>query len=156
MIRAMFFMLIVLLGLTVFSGCGLQTSSPPKISEERIIEHLPITINDRFELTSGWHYYNYPYAKTDFSESELMIVHRAISSFEFYGNSHPWSDEGIAGMPPVLHAANEDQDHKIAIYFITHSNWGTIALAVFDEDPEIHKWFTMDSDAFDEITGLLR
>jgi len=159
MLKLILLITVIFLGVIALAGCRQQQSNPLEMSEVpegKISEYLPITLNDQFILTSNWLYYNYPYAKTYFTESELMIIHRALSSFLFYGFSHPWSDEGILGMPPVLYAMNEN--HKIAIYFITHPKWGYLALAIFEDgdDADIQKWFTMDSDAFWEITGLIR
>ena len=141
--------ILILLGLVLFVGCGQQH---PELPEGKISEYLPITLNDQFELTSLWHYYNYPYAKTDFTPSELMIIYRAISSFSFYGYSHPWQNAGIFGLPPFLNATSEE--HSSVISFIDHSQWGTIARAEIDNTSVL--WFTIDPDAYWEVIRLLR
>ncbi|MCL2356366.1 MAG: hypothetical protein FWC70_04280 [Defluviitaleaceae bacterium] len=140
----------------LLAGCNRQSSDSLEtydLPSGEISEYLPITLQDQFKLTSTWHYYNYPYAKTDFSESDLMVIYRAINSFCFYGFTHPWAEELRFGSPPVLHATNES--HKTAITFIWHEEWGSLAAAWFEDEPGLAKWFTMDCDAQHEIRALL-
>jgi len=140
-----------MIGLAVFAGCGRQSVNSYDGYENTISPYLPITLDNQFELTSFWNYYNYPYGKTDFSEAELMIVYRAISSLRYYGSSHPWQDEQLYGRPPFLIAKNES--YLTEVSFIMHPQWGALAVARVNDNPE--QWFTMDSDAYEEIVGLI-
>jgi len=123
------------------------------LPEGIISEYLPITLNDQFELSSHWRRHYYPHIKTQFTDTELMVIYRAISSFRFYGNNHPWAQEFYVGGAPLLNAVSEE--HNITILLIKSANWGTISLAIIDNDPETQMWFEMDSDAYDDIIGLI-
>jgi len=142
---------ITLLGLVIFTGCNGQQSDAPAMYEGAIIPYLPITMNDEFELTSGWLYHNYPYGKTEFTEAEAIIIYHAISSFVYYGPNHPWQDEQLYGVPPYLVAKNAD--YKTIVSLITHDRWGRLAVAVVNDEYEL--WFTVDPDAFDALLRLI-
>jgi len=150
MIKVIVSTIIITLGLITFKWYSLQQPEPPMIFVGGISEYLPITLNDDFELTSMWHYYNYPYGKTEFTGEELQIVYRAIKSFQYYGASHPYVDELFYGVPPFLIAQNDY--HKTVISFI-YSQWGTIASVLIDDAPE--QWFTVDPGAFHELLRLI-
>ena len=154
----MFFTAVALIGFAILAGCHRQPSyvsepqKQPILFEGGITRYLPITLGDQFELTSRWHYHNYPYGKTDFTEIEFNIVKRTISSFSFYGLNQPWGDEGRYGCPPILIATNED--YKTVINFIELDPWGTLALAQVNDGS--WQWFTVgDADAFRELLVLL-
>ena len=119
---------IMLLTLVFSAGCRRQPSDSPNMPVGRIIEYLPITLDDQFELTSAGLFHNYPYGKTEFTDAEALY-----------------------GSPPFLIAKSDA--HITRIYFIWHSQWGTLASATSDNIPQ--QWFTVETDAFHELTGLI-
>jgi len=151
MVKVIVLVVIILLGIVLLVGCIRQPSVMHNELEGKIIEYLPVTLDDQFELTSGMLYYHYPYGKTDFTEDELMLIYRAIKSFSFYGTSHPWSDEGYIGITPYLNVKNEN--HETVIFFITHPQWGYLAQALVDD--EHMQWFEIDSGAYYELVSLI-
>ena len=101
---------------------------------------MPITLDDQFRFTV----FADPREKTYFSEAELDILYRIISSFRPYGPLPPWGDEVLFGMRrPVLYVTNEN--HEITVVFF-RSQWGEVASALVDDEPV--QWFTVDPYAF--------
>jgi len=147
MIKRILFACAALIWSVFFSGCGRQTSDPSK----EISEYLPIMLNDHFTLSSIWHDNNYPYAKTDLSESDLMVIYRAISGFRPFGVNPPWGDEVIFGSQYILCSVSEV--HETRIIFTGHSQWGNFASVSINN--EFYQWFEVDSDAVDEIIRIL-
>jgi len=160
MIKRIFLIIISLVGITVLYACSAQAPEEHTVVMEysaqmpeknTISPYLPITRYDSFELTTRWLWHNYPYGKTDFTDSEFMILHNAISNLVYYGPTHPYQDEGLYGIPPFLIAKGDN--HETRVYFIIHSEWGTLATAIIDDEQML--WFTMDSDAYHEVVGLI-
>jgi len=151
MIKIIVFIIIILPGIVFFIGCSRQSSSLYDEVGGKIIEYLPITLSDQFELTSGMLYYHYPYGKSDFTEDERMLIYRTISGFRLYGTSHPWSNEGYIGILPYMIAKNEN--YVTTISFIAHPEWGYLAAAQVDDGFTV--WFEMDSDTYHELVGLI-
>ena len=148
MIKLIWISIVALLGLMLVAGCGRRSCDKPEVTEGAISEYLPITLQDQFRLTISW---AYPNEKTYFSETELDVLYRAISSFHPYGPKPPWGDEGLYGAPTFLYVTNEN--HEITIEFMPHSQWGMFVVVLIDDEPE--QWFTMEFDVFNEIVWLL-
>ena len=149
MIKLIWISIAALLGLMIVAGCGRRSGDKSEVIEGAISEYLPITLQDQFRLTISW---AYPNEKTYFTETELDVLYRAISSFHPYGPAPPWGDEVLFGMQrPILYVTNEN--HEITVVFF-YSQWGTLASVTVDDEPV--QWFTVDSDTLDEIVELLR
>ena len=143
-------MIVAIIGFMVFTGCNRQ-SYGYDLPEGRITEYLPVTLHDQFELSLNFN----PFEKRQFTNAELMIIYRAISSFRLYGYSHPYTNNPIfGGVHPTLRTTNEE--YSTSIFFIRHPDYGPLATAANPNgEQEIRKWFEVDADAFDEIRALL-
>lgn len=155
MAKVIIIVLTALVGLALLLGCNRQPAisahTEPLLFFEpfdgQIIEYLPITLNDRFELSAGW--FRRP-GKTDFTNQEFAIISSALESLTWYGYTHPYDNEQTYGGPIILHVTSEK--HETVISFISHSSWNNLAMAVIDNDPATRQWFTVDLEAFNALT----
>ena len=140
-----------LLTMIIFNGCSSQSDMHQEPVDEMhtISAYLPITIDDQFRLTVAW---RYPYAKTNFTESELLLIYNAIESLYPYGSDPPWGEVAIFGQLPILYSKNES--HKTVLHFAAHNQWGTFVQAFVDDLPG--QWFSVDAEAFGGIVDLMR
>ena len=152
-----------ILNLIIFTGCVSQSpqpSEPPVILltaiEDRISEYLPITAHDQFVLVYGASSPFTSLEKTDFTESELMIIHNAINNLQLYGYNSPLSNDKrfalIGGVFPYFYATNEY--HVTMFRFISYGELGFFVTAIIDGEPESIMWFKIDSEVVEKVEGI--
>jgi len=148
MIKVILLMIVVIVGLLVFTGCNRQSYD---LHGGRISEYFPITLQDQFELRFN----DNSFEKIQFTDAELMIVYRTISSFQFYGYNRPIANDHIilGVVHPALRIANEE--HNTIINFTTNPGYRSFASVLPNDELNILKWFEVDTDAFNEIRELL-
>ena len=140
--------------LLVFAACSTDYNDNPHdyeyLPKGPISEYLPITLEDQFRLGFLG---NYPIAKTDFTNAELMVIYNAVSSLYPFGSSPPWGDRVLYGIMwrPILHASGET--YETELWFVDWAYPFVVSASVNNEPVQ---WFTVDSAAFSGIVNLIR
>jgi len=134
--------------ISVTPGAGLSS-----IGSEPFSEYLPFGMGDRYRLVFGRDN-NFNRELRGFSER--VIVYNVISSFiPYHGDiTPPWARQIESW--PILQPFTlriSGSEHSAAITFMPHSQMGVFARVSLDGERE--RWFTVDQDAFFQLSGII-